>query len=67
MTAEVDAAPLDAKAYIFMSERGPDRPRHKADTEVVFRRTLNELAAAGISYRTHKLRDYVIVIPRRRD
>jgi len=66
MSGEVDALPADRKAYLFYSERAPDRPWHKAATEIVFRRTVSELAAAGISYRTHKLGDYIIVIPRRR-
>ncbi|MGD0782028.1 MAG: hypothetical protein ABSA30_04110, partial [Candidatus Aminicenantales bacterium] len=67
MTAEVDAAPPDGKAYLFFSERAPNRPWHKQRTAIIFRRTLNELTSAGITFRTHKLRDYIIVIPRRRD
>ncbi len=67
MRAEVDAVPLDGKAYMFFSERSPSRPRHKEATEILMRRTLNELAADGITFRTHQLRDYVIIIPRRRN
>jgi len=67
MTAEVDAAAPDGKAYMFFSERAPNRPWHKLATEIFLRRTLNELAEAGITYRTHKLRDYIIIVPRRRN
>jgi hypothetical protein len=67
MSAEVDAASPYGKAYMFFSERAPNRPWHKDATEIVFRRTLNELSTNGISFRTHKLRDYVIIIPRRRN
>jgi hypothetical protein len=67
MRAEVDAVPPDRKAYMFFSERAPNRPWHKGRTEVIFRRTLKDLDAAGITYRTHELRDYVIIIPRRRE
>ena len=67
MTAEVDSAPADAKAYMFFSERAPNRPWHKEATRITFRRTVNELTSAGISFRTRKLRDYIIIIPRRRD
>jgi hypothetical protein len=66
LSGEVDALPADRKAYLFFSERAPNRPWHKEATEIVFRRTLADLTAAGISYRTHKLGDYIIVIPRRR-
>jgi len=52
---------------MFFSERAPNRPWHKLATEIFLRRTLNELAEAGITYRTHKLRDYIIIVPRRRN
>jgi hypothetical protein len=67
MRAEIDAAPPDDKAYMFFSERAPNRPWHKEVTRIIFRRTINELTTVGITFRTHKLRDYVIIIPRRRD
>jgi hypothetical protein len=66
MRAEVDAVPPDQKAYMFFSQRAPNRPWHKQATSIIFRRTMNELAHEGITFRTHLLRDYIIVIPRRR-
>ncbi len=67
MRDEVDAVPPGGKAYMFFSERAPNRPWHKEATRILFRRTLNELAADGITFRTHKLGSYILVIPRRRD
>jgi hypothetical protein len=67
LRSEVDAVPADGKAYMFFSERAFNRPWHKDATEIIFRETLKSLTALGISFRTYKLGDYVIVIPRKRN
>jgi len=66
MRIEVDAVPPDQKAYLFMSEEGPNGPVHKIRTRAIFGETIDNFRREGILYRTYKFHDYVLIIPRRR-
>jgi hypothetical protein len=66
MRVEVDAVPPDQKAYIFLSEEAANRPVHKINTRYIYAETVDMLRREGILFRTYKLHDYIILIPRRR-
>jgi hypothetical protein len=66
MIKEVDNAPLPEKAYLFAAEDLPSVPWRKSATRESQNRLLQNLKKNGLEYKTIKLTDYTLVIPKQK-
>jgi hypothetical protein len=66
MIKEVDQASVSEKAYLFEAEDTPSRPWHKSATIKIKSQVLESLKKDGLGYKTIKLTDYTLIIPKKK-